>query len=471
MRTAKEIMVVESDRGMRRVSVYADGAKVDLVLPAEMPVAALIPSIQDIVAAETGRRSVDPVPDRYQLSRPGMPTLNPSTTLAQNAVRDGAVLVLTKSSTELPAPCFDDPAEAVSTALAAVTWPWTRRAARIAGAAAAVWLAGLGGALLVRITLATNGSDHSKVTAGVAAVAGCAALAAAAIAHRAFQDEVGGLTLGLLAIAFVTVAGFVAVPDGPGAPNVLLAAMASAVTSIATMWLTGCAAVAFTAVSCLAIVIAGTALAAVITGAPLHVIGSMSAVASLGLLELSPRVSIAWAGLSPRLPPPVGPEISVTPNRLHHRAIQADERLTSLVVAFASAAAIGAVCTSIDRDGSRLSGVVFATLTGAALLLRARSHLDLPRTLGLLVTGTATVSIAFVVAAANASQHTAWIAAGATTMTAAAVYLGFVAPGVTFSPVARRGVELLEYVSFAAMVPLACWICGFYSAARRLHLV
>jgi type VII secretion integral membrane protein EccD len=197
----------------------------------------------------------------------------------------------------------------------------------------------------------------------------------------------------------------------------------------------------------------------------------MSAVAALGLLEISPRVSIAWARLSPRLPPPAGPEISAAPNRLHQRAIQADKRLTSLVLAFASAAAIGAVSTSIDRDGSRLSGVVFATLTGAALLLRARSHLDLPRTLGLLATGTATVSIAFVVAAANAPQHTAWIAAGATTMTAAAVYLGFVAPGVTFSPVARRGVELLEYVGFAAMVPLACWTCGFYSAARGLHLL
>ena len=470
-------MVAGSDPGTRRVSVHADGITVDLALPATVPVAALIPSILDILPAEIRPSSVDPTPGRYQLSCPGAAVLNPSTTLAHNAIRDGAMLILTRSSTVLPAPCFDDPAEAVSTTLDAVARPRTRRAAKITGAAAALWFAGLGGVLLIRIALAGNGIHHGEATAAAAAVTGCVALVAAVIAHRVYRDEIGGLTLGLLATGFVTVAGLLAVPDRVGAPHVLLAAMSAAVMSVVTMRLTGCSSVALTAVSCLAIVIAGSALAVVITAAPLHVIGSMSAVASLVLLEVSARVSIAWTGLSPQLPTARDAavrNIAAASELLRLRAIRADNRLTSLVIAFASAAAIGAICTAIGINataGPRLGGVGFATLIGAVLLLRTRSHLDLTRTLGLLVTGTVTLSATFVVAATTAALHTAWIAAGTATLTAAAVCLGFVTPTLTFSPIARRGVDLLEFFSLAVIVPLACWICGFYSAARGLHVI
>jgi uncharacterized membrane protein len=61
------------------------------------------------------------------------------------------------------------------------------------------------------------------------------------------------------------------------------------------------------------------------------------------------------------------------------------------------------------------------------------------------------------------------IAAATATLAAVAVYLGFVAPAMSFSPVVRRSVELLELLALVAIVPLTCWICGLYDAVRGLN--
>ena len=55
-------------------------------------------------------------------------------------------------------------------------------------------------------------------------------------------------------------------------------------------------------------------------------------------------------------------------------------------------------------------------------------------------------------------------------LAAATLCLGFITQAMTFSPIGRRSVELLEYLALAVIVPLACWICGVYSAARGMNL-
>ena len=64
-------MLSAADPGLRRVSVNAGDAVVDLVLPAGLPVAELIPEIVDIVDGLGGDRFGDPAAKRYQLSLPG----------------------------------------------------------------------------------------------------------------------------------------------------------------------------------------------------------------------------------------------------------------------------------------------------------------------------------------------------------------------------------------------------------------
>lgn len=459
--------------GLRRVSVYAGSAYVDLVLSAAVPIGSLIPPIVDIVAAECGHRA-EPVAMRHQLSHPGNIALDPSKTLAQTGIRDGSTLILTSSSTELTAPRFDDAAEAVSASLAATARPWTQQATRLIGALAASWLAATGVAVLIRTAFDTNDARRSG-GAGVAAAVGFIALLAAVVAHRVFRDRTAGLTLGLVASGFAALAGLLVVPGGPGAANALLA-MAAAATLAATMRVMGCCAVVFTALACFAAVAAAAAVVGAVTAVPLQAIGAASTAISLVLLEASAPVSIMLAGLSPQLasePEAARDAPTPDPHRLSAKAIRADSWLTSLVAAFSALAALGAIGAAAgpySAGGPRSLGIAFATVTGGVLLLRARSHHDLARSVPLIVSGTATLSATLVVAAAAYPLHAPYIAAVSTMLAAAALCLGFITHAIALSPVRRRRVELLEYLALAVIVPLACWICGLYSAARGLNL-
>ncbi|HKI43142.1 MAG TPA: type VII secretion integral membrane protein EccD [Mycobacterium sp.] len=448
-----------SEPGLRRVSVHAGTAVVDLALPAGIPVAVLIPSIVDMLDGIEGFDACEP--RRYELSRPGTPALAASTTLADNAIRDGAVLVLGRPPTPFAAPRYDDAAQAVSATLAAATPSWKGRGTRLAGAIAAAFLTGTGGLVLIRNAFTRNGSG----TAGVAACAALVALLFAVMAHRTFRDAIAGLALGLMATVFAAVAGFLAVPGIPGIPNALLAATAAAATSVFAMRASACGAVTFTAVSCGAAVVAAAALAGMMTSAPLETVGSVTVLVSLGLLGVAARMSIALAGLSPQLardPDDIGADCFAA------RAIRADSWLASLLAAFSSSAAIGAVLTVL-AGAPRLSCIAFGALTGALLLLRSRCN-DVRRALVFVIGGLAITATTFGAAAMHAPQHAPWIAAGSAALAAAAMCLGFVVPALSFSPVAHRSVELLESSALVAMVPLTCWVCGLYGAVRGLIL-
>jgi type VII secretion integral membrane protein EccD len=467
--------VQPADESLRRVSVSADSVHVDLALPATVPVGSLISPIVDILATEYGRHEKESVATRYQLSLPGNIALNASKTLAQTGIRDGTALILTKSSTELAAPCFDDVAEAVSMSLAATTRLWTPWAARLTGLTAASWLAGAGAAVLARTAFYTNNALRIDA-AGVAAAVACIALVVATVGHRVFRDRMAGPTLGVAASGFAALAGLLAIPGGPGAPNGLLAAMAAAAMSTVAMHVTGCGTVAFTALASFAAIAAAAAVVGTVTSTPLQAIGAVSAALSIGLLEVSARVSIVLAGLSPRLalePTATTHELDPAPHLLSAKAIRADMWLTSLIVAFSASAALGAIGTEVgaSNDGSpRLLGITFATVTGGVLLLRVRSHRGLARSVPLVVSGTATLSTTLVVAATAYPLHTPWIVAVAAMLAGAALGLSFIAPAMTFSPVGRRSIELLEYLALAVVVPMACWICGLYSVMRGLNL-
>lgn len=461
---AKGSLLPASDTGLCRVCVHWGTVVVDLVLPAGVPVAALIPSIVD--ALEIGHPNTEAV--GYQLSVPGASALDPSTTLAHNRIGDGAVLVLSRSTPPPPAPRYFDDAQAVSAALAAAARSrgvdGNRRAARLAGASAAALLTAVGGLVLIRKTASTNLSHDVATTVAVLASAGLVALASAALAHRAYRDPVAGQALSVIATALAAVAGFVAVPGAPTVSNVLLAATAAAVTAVSAMRLSGHGAVALTALACFAVVAAVAALMGVITAAPLHVIASVAGAVSLGLLGVAARVSIALAGLSPRVDSPdlTGPGASGS--SVAANAVRADRWLASLLAGLASSGGAGAVVTVL-AGAPRPSCVAFGTLTGALLLLRCRSG-DGARMLAFAVSGIAATATTFGVAALRAPMDGPSVAAATAALVAAAMYLGFAAD--TSSPVVRRGVELLEWLALTALVPLTCWICGLYGAVRGL---
>lgn len=475
----KGLTLSASDTGLRRVCIYAGTDVLDLSLPAAVPVATLIPSIIDIVNFRTGDPPDGPddvMATRYQLSRPGTPPLLSSTTLEQNDIRHGTVLVLSKTTDEFSNRSYHDVAEAVLATLDATPGPQpNRNTGRLTGAVAAGLLTSTGALVLIQNSFDTNAIQYAGSTAGVTAMAGFISLLFATIAHRVNRDPITGLTMSLIATGFAAIAGLLAVPDSPGAANVLLAAMTATVVSVLALLVTGCGGITLTAVACFAVGTAGIALACVITSAPLHVIGSLSVLISLALLEFSPQMAIVLAGLSPILTTALDSDNSGTlppTDRLATKAVHTDNWLTSLLAAFSSSAAIGAIITVLATRSTApgFDKIAFSSVTGALLLLRSRST-DRRRTLVFFSAGIATIAISFAVAVTRAPQHGPWIAAATAVLAATSIYLGSVAPVMLLSPVGRRSVESLECLALVTLAPMACWICGFFGTVRRLTLI
>jgi type VII secretion integral membrane protein EccD len=465
----KGSLLAASDTGLCRVCVHCGTAAADLALPTGIPVAVLIPSIVDILKV----RDPDDQAMDYHLSLPGAPAMDSSTTLAENRIEDGTVLVLSQLGTSVPAPHYFDVAEVVSAALDAATPPGGqaqhRPAFRLTGALAAVCLTGVGGLVLVWNAFSANAARDVGPTAAALASAGSFALGLAVIAHRCYRDPTGGLTLSVIAIAFAALAGFVAVPGPPTIANMLLAAATAAATSVLAMRAAGCGVVTLTAVSCVALVVAGAAFAGVVTAAPLHVIGSASALASLGLLSLAARASIALTGLTPRLPST--PEVNDTePSSawVSQQTIRADRWLTGLLAGLSSSATVGAVVTVV-AGAPRLPCMAFGASTSALLLLRSRTN-DRRRMTAFSIGGIVIAATTFGAVAARLPMHGPSVAAATAMLATASLYLGFVAATHTPSPVVGRGIDLLERLALVAMVPLTCWICGLYGVVRGLNL-
>lgn len=451
------------DPGLRRVSVHAGATAIDLSLPAGVPVATLIPSIVEMLDGHCGDGLG--AATSFRLSSPGGSPLPTSTTLAQSGIRDGAVLVLSQPATPLPVPRYDDPADAIASAIGATALPWNRRATQLAGAVAAGLVATIGGLALIRTASGTSATRNLS-TVTVMALAAVAALLGAAMAQRSYRNAGAAVTLSLVSAGFATVAGFLAVPGTPGGPNLLLAAMAAAVTSVLATRVTACGVVTLTAVACFALFLAAAALVAVLTAAPPRSVGSVCALISLGLLGLASRASIVFSGLSPHLPPALDPDAAELSGDFPvAKVIRADDWLTSLLSGFASSAAVGAIVTVLS-GGSRVDGVAFAAITSALLLLRARY--DRRRTIVFATTGILSAGATFAIAAISTPERGPWLGGVTATLVAAAIYLGFVAPAISVSPTLRRSVELLECVALVALVPLTCWICGLYGAVRGL---
>jgi type VII secretion integral membrane protein EccD len=210
-----------------------------------------------------------------------------------------------------------------------------------------------------------------------------------------------------------------------------------------------------------------------ITAIPLQAIGAAVTAISLAFVEASAPLSLMLTRFS-------SPSVDLTadapfssPHLLNAGAIRAHAWLTSLIAAFSASAALGAIGAALApflTGAPRFPGLLFATVAGAVLLLRARAHRDLARSVPLIVCGIATVSTVLVGAAAEYPQCTAHVAAVSLILGAVALCLASNRDTTTVSPVGRRSVELLEYLAFAVVVPLAVWLCGLYGATRSLNL-
>ena len=430
-----------------RVALHADSRRVDLVLPAGVPVAELIPAIVDIVCPRGNRHPDRQLPVPYRLSLPGSTALDDTKPLAEQGVRDGALLLLSRDAVEPPAPRFDDPAEQVATTSRVIGRPWTAAAARLAAATATAWFIAIG-------LLVTARWGATAVAAAAAAAAGCT-LTGAVLVDRLHRDRATALTLGVVAVGLAATAGFVAVPGAGGPENVLLSATAAGATAGVLLTVSVGGVTAMTAAAGLAALVGAAALTMSLTGAPLPAVTAVLAVTAVALLQVAGAIAAALGGLTRR------PAAELSDAAIS----RAQQLLTGVVIAFAAAAAagaLGAVIAAWFGQASRPAAVAFVTTAGTALALQTRAQTGRGRIIAVLTAGVGLLGGSLLAAADAAPRAVLAMAVALAATSGCGTVAGL--PGSTI----RRGLDLLEYLALIALMPLAGWLSGCFGAVRGL---
>jgi type VII secretion integral membrane protein EccD len=438
-----------------RLSVQADddeSSTVDLALPSETQVGLLMPSIVDMVHRDT---IVPTEVRRWLLSRVGGQLVDESTTLNENDVRDGDLLLLTTTQPPTPEWVEGDSCHKV----ARVAYESRKPEVRVVAAVACL----CGAAISVTGLVWSGTVSHTVGHLVTGAAMATAAAVGAVVVRRAHPDPLPCVALSVIAVAAAAGVGFLAVPAGPSGANALLAAAAGFSMSILLLRVTGCGTVCLTAISAFTATVAATATGGVILMLSTAATGAALASLSLGVLGAAARLSIAAAGLAPAMP-------ADDDRAVDARAIVAHQTLTGLVVGSSASSALGAalVASGLLHEGtSRLSAVAFAAVVGLVLLLRARTHVGSIRQTALGAGGMISVTAGFAVVMVSTPGQAHWVSLVAAAAGVAA--LGRVV-GLTVSPIAHRAVDLLDYLALASVVPLACWVGDLYGLVRGMSL-
>ena len=418
------------------VAACADGAHraVDLALPSGIHIGQLLPQIVDLVHGETTHSMSG---RDWRLSRLGDLPMDDSMTLGDNGIRDGEVLVLT--SADLPPaewtgcdPCHAMIAGALEDGTAVP---------RLLPVICCVLLGGCGA-----MTLAWSGAG---ITTGTCVAV--AAAAGAAVVRRRHDDPLICVSLSLIAVLYAGAVGYVAVPPGSVASGILLAASAAFAAAILLLRVTDCGRTCLTAIATLSALIAAVATAGAVWRVEPTAGGAALATLSLATLGSASRIAMVLNGVRPSTP--------------SFDAAACHRTLTGLVVGASIAAALGAARVAA---GLALPDVIFTAVVALALLLRARTHVDPHRRVGLAAAAALTATAGF--GAVAVSSPTQAHVVSALTATVGAAALSCLAKP-TVSPLFVRTVEVVEYLALAAVVPLACWVSGIYELARGMNLL
>ena len=436
-----------------RVAVHHDGHTTDLTVPATVLTGQLLPSIVDAVYDDADTVASG---GRWQLCHSAGHPLDESLTLRENRVDDGDLLWLT---TDAPPPVrrthYDAGHLVANVARVDLMVPCVPVVVSVAtagvGAGALVW------------------STHSTAEAWwwIGCASGVTALAGALITHGARRPASVTLACSLIAVLYAAVSGALAVPAGPVAAHTLLASTAAFSVSIVLLRF-GCCTTALIALGTVCLLAASGSVTALLWPVRPETAGAALATAALVTVGAAPRLAIALTRISPGLPEFADTVQSAVDEQ---RAALAHATLTGLVAGASAAVALGALLVAyppVAGHSSPLAAVAFTAVIGAALLLRARSHIDPRRRAVLVGFGSFSAAVTFTMAVVAAPHSAHWL-----TVFAVAASAGALVPllGVTVGPVAHRAADIAEYVVLAAVVPLGCWTAGVYSVVRDSALM
>jgi type VII secretion integral membrane protein EccD len=451
--------------GVCRVTVQVGGRRLDVGLPADVPLAELLPA----VVAGAGGRLAERAGEGWALHRLAGPALDSAHTATQLGVRHGEVLQLRPLWTDAPVLRVDDVVDAIGTAARDLPGRWSPGAARACG------LAWLGTALAAGLVPVVSGARlwpvPSLVSFGIAAVL----LAGAAIAGRGAGGTDLGALLGLGAVGYAFTAGLSLFAGHPAASFDALPG-----------WAVGCAAALAVAVLAGTLVparmpeltgaaaLAGCGLAGTGVAAAVHanLAGAAAAALALGLLAagLVPMFAFRLSRLPMPFVPGDRPQLAdggaeVRPAEIAAGTARADRIVTALVAAGAGLAVLAAPAV-LARPG--WAGPTLTGTAALALVLRARHHRGLAQRLWLhgsalaLLVGTA-------IGVTVHSRQSLLVVGG---LLGVAVLAALAVPGAgsarRWPPTVGRLGDILELLAVVALLPLALQLLGVYAQVRQL---
>ncbi|MEQ4715245.1 type VII secretion integral membrane protein EccD [Nonomuraea sp. B19D2] len=450
-----------------RVTIVAPRKRVDLALPADVPLPHVLPGVLRAVGEEAGDHASAP---GWILQRLGQPPLDIGESLGALGVLDGEILYLRPRQFAMPPATYDDVADVIALGVEENDGTWKPKHTRMMGLGAAAALLVVGALALV---LADPPWTIYAVVAGVFALL---LVGGGAILSRAAGDARAGALIGYAALPYGFIAGLLT-PAGPvglldlGAPH-LLAAFA-VTTLVATI---GGVAIADGVPGFLGTAIAsvgGAASAAVMMFFPLPPAGVVAMTTSL-MLALSPLVPTLAFRLG-RLPMPTMPttaeelrndNIGVDGDAVKDRTKHALDYASGMV---AGLALMGLVCQAyLISAGTWMAAAMSVTLS-IALILRARVFRGVAQRLWLIIAGLGGVA-AFAVSLALGQGPVATVSVKIALLWVAAISIGLAlrAPDAKFSPFWGRAGDIFETLITIALFPLALGMLDVYTWVRGL---
>ncbi|MEU0540290.1 type VII secretion integral membrane protein EccD [Nocardia sp. NPDC005978] len=474
-----------------RVSVIGGNTQLDVGLPANTPIAAFIDDLVKLIES----RNPEPLgsedggtplqPQHWTLAKLGRDMIAPSQTLNDAEIFDGELLVLRAVAAKEAPALFDDVIDAVSRLTAEEFRGWSAGSARWTGLAAAIF------ATLFALVLGAfaRGAGDAFVAAAMFMGGAIAALVAAVITERKYQDELTATVLTLLMLLLTFGGGALMVPGDLGSPNALLGATATLLMAIVGYRLIRVGAAVVAAGVTLSILIGGAAAVRIAWDVGLAQLGGGALVVALIVLSSVPRLAATLA----RLPVPpvptagaaidpadheprptiegigaIGATVLPSAHGLGIRARTANQFQTGMVVGSTLGAVVGALLAADPLGSPRWQGITLAVVVAIILCLRGRSFADLTQACVLIVGGMSTFA-GLLVLLALSDNHKLLLSAGLLLIFAVcAIGFGVIGPHIEVTPVQRRFNEIFEYGLIVSIIPLVLWLTGVYSMARNI---
>ncbi|MFC5752119.1 type VII secretion integral membrane protein EccD [Actinomadura rugatobispora] len=447
-----------------RVVLVAPQRRVDLSLPADIPLAHLLPTLLQVAGRELADAGL--AHSGWVLQRLDEPPLDESQTLSSLGVRDGELLYFRPELAQLPEVTFDDVADVVATAVNEHSERWRPENTRRFGLAASAALLTAGA---VALALAGPSWGPSAIAASAIAVA---LLLGGVVLSRAVGDATAGSVLGFASLPYAFLGGLLA-PARPvelldlGAPHLLAALAAATLAAITSAFATTAGLPTFLGVGFASLL--GVVSTGLVQVAGLSPYGTAAFVASLclTLTALIPSLAFRLA----RLPLPPVPETAeelrsaqtFNGSMLLRRTREADRFTTGLV------AGVGLVALAAQFflvPGKGVLHIIMSVCISLVLLLRARVfHGRWQRTwmLGAGLAGLALLCLRWAATAPVLAVIVPMVLAVTITM-----LMALRLPAHKPTPFWGRAGDIVDLALVISLFPLAMGLLNLYSWLRGL---